>query len=74
MISLLFAISGLVYGFVSKKFKNERDVIRACREPLGEAGRMMLLLFVASQFAGVFRKSNIATVITGIIILSILDI
>ena len=67
MISLLFAICGLVFGFVSKKFKNERDVIKACQEPLSEVGRMLLLLFVASQFAGVFRKSNIGTVITGIL-------
>lgn len=67
MIALLFAISGLVFGFVSKKFKNERDVIKACHEPLSEVGKMILLLFVASQFAGVFRKSNIGTVITGIL-------
>ena len=67
MISLLFALSGLVFGFVSKKFKNEKDVISACREPLSEVGRMLLLLFVASQFAGVFRKSNIGTIIAGML-------
>ena len=66
MIALMFTISGLVYGFISKKFKNGVDVIRECREPLSRVGSMLLLLFVASQFAGVFRKSNIATIITGI--------
>lgn len=66
MISLMFTISGLVYGFISKKFKNTSDVIHECREPLSRVGSMILLLFVASQFAGVFRKSNIGTVITGI--------
>lgn len=66
MISLLFVISGLVYGFASKKFKNDTDVINACREPLARVGSMLLLLFVASQFIGVFRRSNIGTIIAGI--------
>ena len=67
MIALMLTITGLVYGFVSKKFKNNTDVINNCREPLSRVGNMILLLFVASQFAGVFRKSNIGTVITGIL-------
>ena len=65
MISLLFIISGLVYGFVSKKFKNNTDVLNSCKEPLAKIGTMLLLLFVASQFIGVFRKTNFGTVITG---------
>ena len=67
MIALLFTVSGLVYGFISKKFKNGTDVIKECKEPLSRVGSMLLLLFVASQFAGVFRKSNIGTIITGIL-------
>ena len=66
MIALLFTISGLVYGFASKKYKNSSDVIKSCREPLSRVGSMIILLFIASQFAGVFRKSNIGTVIAGI--------
>ena len=65
MISLLFIISGLVYGFVSKKFKNNTDVLNSCKEPLGKIGTMLLLLFVASQFIGIFKKTNIGTVIAG---------
>ena len=66
MISLLLVISGVVYDFASKKFKNDTDVINACREPLGRVGGMLLLLFVASQFVSVFRTSNIGTIIVGI--------
>ncbi len=66
MIVLMFTISGVVYGFVSKKFKNSTDIIKSCQEPLSRVGSMIILLFVASQFAGVFRKSNIGTVITGV--------
>ena len=67
MISLLFLIGGLVYGFASKKFKTDTDVIKACHEPLARIGSILLLLFVASQFIGLFRKSNIGTIITGIL-------
>ena len=66
MISLLFLIAGLVYGYVSKKFKNNTDVINKCREPIGKVGTMILLIFVASQFIGIFRKTNIGTVFAGI--------
>ncbi len=67
MISLLLLISGLVYGFVSKKFKNDRDVMSYCKEPLGRIGSMVVLLFVASQFIGLFKKTNIGTIFTGIL-------
>ena len=67
MISLLFLIGGLVYGFVSKKFKTDTDVIKACHEPLARNGGILILLFVASQFIGLFRKSNIGTIIAGIL-------
>ena len=66
MISLLFMIGGLVYGFASKKFKNNTDVLNGCKEPLAKIGTMILLIFVASQFIGVFRKTNLGTVIAGI--------
>ena len=66
MVSLLFIIGGLVYGFVSKKFKNNTDVLNSCKEPLSKIGTMLLLLFVASQFIGIFKKTNIGTVLAGI--------
>ena len=66
MISLLFIISGLVYGFASKKFKNNTDVLNSCKEPLAKIGTVLLLIFVASQFIGVFKKTNMGTVLAGI--------
>ena len=64
MISLLFVVSGLVYGFVSKKFRNDTDVIKYCHEPLARTGSILLLLFVASQFISLFKRSNIGVVIS----------
>ena len=66
MISLIFLVAGIVYGYSSKKFKNNTDLIKKCSEPLAKVGTMLLLIFVASQFIGIFKKSNIGTVITGV--------
>ncbi len=66
MVSLLFIISGLVYGFVSKKFKNNTDLLNKCKEPLAKVGTILLLLFVASQFIGIFKKTNIGTILAGL--------
>ena len=67
MISLLFLITGLVYGYVSKKFKNNTDVINKCKEPIARVGTIILLIFVASQFIGIFKKTNIGTVFAGVL-------
>ncbi len=67
MISLIFFVSGLTYGFASHRFKNNTDVIKAFREPMARVGTMFLLIFAASLFIGLFRKSNIGVVITGIL-------
>ena len=67
MISLLFLLSGLVYGFASKKFKNDSDVIKLCHEPLSRIGSMLLLLFAASQFISIYKKTNLGIIITGIL-------
>ena len=67
MISLLFLFAGLAYGFGSKKFQNDKDVVNLSNEKIKKYGNMILLLFVASQFIAIFKRSNIATVITGIL-------
>ncbi len=67
MISLIFFIVSIVYGIFSRKFKSDKDAIKACSLPLSRVGNMLILLFVASQFIGVFRKANIGVVLTGIL-------
>lgn len=67
MISLLLLLVGLVYGFGSKKFCNDKDVVRESNEAIKKYANMILLLFVASQFIAIFKKTNIGTVIAGIL-------
>ena len=67
MISLLFLLCGLAYGFGSKKFRNDKDVIESTNSSIKQIGNMMLLLFVASQFIAILKRTNIGTVVTGIL-------
>ncbi len=67
MIMLLFIVTGLAYGIGSKKFKNDRDVFEACHENLKNLGGILILIFFASQFIFVFRRTNIGTILTGIV-------
>lgn len=65
MIALLFMFAGIAYGIGAKTIKNDRDVVKGFSKYMSNIGEVLLLLFVASQFVSIFRKSNIGTIITG---------
>ena len=67
MMSLLFIVTGLAYGIGSKNFKNDRDVFEGCHDNLKNLGGILILIFFAAQFIFVFRKTNIGTILTGIV-------
>ena len=67
MMAILFLVTGLAYGIGSKKFKNDRDVFEGSHENLKHLGGVLILIFFASQFIFVFRKTNIGTILTGIV-------
>ncbi len=64
IVSLTFAICGIIYGVSTKLIKNENDVIKYLTASLNGIGEMLLLIFVASQFVALFRYSNIGEVLT----------
>ena len=65
MMSFLFIVTGLFYGIGSKKYKNDRDIFNLCHDNLRDLGGVIILIFLASQFIFIFKKTNIGTVITG---------
>ena len=67
MMSLLFIIIGLFYGFGSKKFKNDKDVFKLSHDSLKDFGGVIILIFLASQFIAIFKKTNIGVILTGIV-------
>lgn len=64
IVSLFFIITGIAYGIGAKTIKNDRDIIYGANEYLKEVGNLIGLLFFASQFIAVFKKTNIGTVLT----------
>ena len=67
MMSLLFIVTGLFYGIGSKNYKSDRDIFVKCHDNLRDLGGVIILVFLASQFIAIFKKTNIGTILTGII-------
>ena len=67
MMSLLLIITGIFYGIGSKKFKSDKDVFQASHDNLKDFGGVIILVFLASQFIAIFKKTNIGTILTGIV-------
>ena len=67
MMALLFIVSGLFYGIGSKNYKNDRDIFIKCHDNLRDLGGVIILIFLASQFIAIFKKTNIGTILTGIV-------
>ncbi len=64
MMCLFFIGTGLAYGIGSKQIKNDKDILRGCKDTFADVGELFILIFVASQFISVFRNTNIGTILT----------
>ena len=67
VVSLFFAFAGIAYGIGSKSIKNDKDIIEKAGKKFANLGSVFILMFVASQFIAVFRKTNIGLVITALL-------
>ena len=65
MVAILFICAGIAYGIGAKTIKSDKDIVRGYTKYMSNIGELILLMFVASQFIALFRKTNIGTVITG---------
>ncbi|WFD10538.1 AbgT family transporter [Tepidibacter hydrothermalis] len=64
IITLIFFIPGLVYGKVTKRIKNDKDVVTMMGQSMSEMGMYIVLAFAASQFLALFTISNIGVIIS----------
>lgn len=64
MMSLLFLFMGIAYGIGAKSVKNDRDMLEKAGNYFSKIGNIIILIFVVSQFVAIFKKTNIATIIT----------
>ena len=64
MMSLLFFVAGIAYGIGSHSIKNDHKLITTASESFSKLGSVFILMFIASQFIAIFKRTNIGTVIT----------
>jgi aminobenzoyl-glutamate transport protein len=55
----LTATMGIVYGFVTRKFKSDADVVKGMVDSFKTLAAFMVLVFFAAQFVAYFRWSNL---------------
>ena len=64
MVSLFFIVTGLSYGLGAKTIKNDKELLVDSSKYMIEVSALIPMVFFATQFIAVFRKTNIATVLT----------
>lgn len=65
-IAFLFVIAaslGIVYGYITGKFKNDADVVKGMVSSFKTLAAFLVLVFFAAQFVAYFRWSNLGLII-----------
>lgn len=66
IVTMLFVIIGFFYGIVVKNIKNNKDVTDGFNYSLDKIGNILVLIFFASLFISVFKKTEIGAVFAGL--------
>ena len=64
VVSLFFIFTGLAYGFGAKTITNDKDLLLGSSKYIQEVTLLIPMVFFATEFVAIFRKTNIATLIT----------
>lgn len=59
LITLVFMICGLVYGWVTKTVKNDKEAVQMATDSMAQMGSYIVLVFFAAQFLAYFNWSNL---------------
>lgn len=62
LVAVWFALPGIVYGYLTGVFKNDKDVIDAMAKAMSSMGLYIVLVFFAAQFVAFFNWTNIGQV------------
>ncbi len=66
VIALLFIFSstmGIIYGFTTKKYTSDSDVVSGMSEAIKTLGAYIVLVFFAAQFVAFFKMSNLGIIL-----------
>ncbi|HBF4863934.1 TPA: AbgT family transporter, partial [Clostridioides difficile] len=64
IITIIFLTPGLVYGRVSNKIKNDKELVSMMGSSMSDMGGYIVLAFIASQFINLFNLSNLGTILS----------
>ena len=62
ILFFFFVIPGLVFGFVSKKFKESKDVVKGMNHQMAAMGSYVVFCFFCGQFQALFNWTNLGTI------------
>lgn len=63
LISVMFLLLGIAYSLGAKTIKNDKEMVEKSSLYLKDVGYVIALVFFASQFIAIFKKTNIGMVI-----------
>ena len=63
VIFIYGAVSGLAYGWASRSFKTQHDVVAAMQDGMVTMAPYLVLVFFAAQFIALFNASNIGLIL-----------
>ncbi|MFJ7936435.1 AbgT family transporter [Sporosarcina sp. NPDC096371] len=63
IMMLVFLVPGVVYGFVTKSVKNDKDIANLMTSSLETMSGFIVLIFFAAQFVALFNYTNLGTII-----------
>ena len=63
ILFFFFTIPGLVFGFVSKKFKESKDIVKGMNHQMSAMGSYVVFCFFCGQFNALFNWTNLGTII-----------
>ncbi len=62
LILILFIVPGVVFGVLTGRIKNDRDVAAMASEAMAAMGAYIVLAFIAGQFVAFFNHTQLGTV------------
>ncbi|WP_176698649.1 AbgT family transporter [Romboutsia hominis] len=63
---VIFAVSGLVYGFKSGKFKKSADIVPAMVRAMADMAPIIVILFFVAQFINYFNDSHLGVLVASL--------
>lgn len=64
LVALFFILTGFAYAIGAKSIKNDKDLIDKMSNKISKISPIFILMFIASQFIAIFKKTNIGLVVT----------